>query len=47
MATFFKHENRSYPLSLSDRERLSLGKKSDLLLSEVEKEVFVVKVCIR
>ena len=41
MATFFKHENHPYPPSLSDRERLKLGKKSNLLSvlpAEAEKE---------
>ena len=31
MATFFQHENHPYPPSLSDRGKLRLGKKSDLL----------------
>ena len=50
MATFFKHENHPYPPSLSDRGRLRLGKKSDLLSvlpAEAEKEApvaFDVKV---
>ena len=29
--TFFQHENNPYPPSLSDRGKLHLGKKSDLL----------------
>ena len=50
MATFFKHENHHYSPSLSDRGRLRLGKKSDLLSvlpSEAEKEApvaFDIKV---
>ena len=32
MSTFFKHENHPYPPSLSDRGKLQLGKKSDLLI---------------
>ena len=31
MSTFFKHENHPFPPSLSDRGKLRLGKKSDLL----------------
>ena len=31
MSTFFKHENHSYPPSLSDGGKLRIGKKSDLL----------------
>ena len=31
MATFFQHENHPYPPSLSNRGKLRLGKKSDLL----------------
>ena len=31
MNTFFMHENHPYPPSLSDRGKLRLGKKSDLL----------------
>ena len=31
MATFFKYENPPYPSSLSNRGKLWLGKKSDLL----------------
>ena len=31
MATFFRHENHPYSPSLSDRGKLRLGKKSDLL----------------
>ena len=41
MATFFKLENHPYPPSLSDRGKLRLGKKSDLLtilLEHVEVE---------
>ena len=41
---FFKHENHPYPSSLSDRGKLRLGKKSDLLgvlPAEAEKEVDV------
>ena len=50
MATFFKHENHPYPPSLSDRGKIRLGKKSDLLSvlpAEAEKEApeaFDVKV---
>ena len=31
LSTFFEHENHPYPPSLSDRGKLRLGKKSDLL----------------
>ena len=31
VGTFFQHENNPYPPSLSDRGKLHLGKKSDLL----------------
>ena len=31
VGTFFQHENNLYPPSLSDRGKLRLGKKSDLL----------------
>ena len=50
MSTFFMHENHPYPPSLSDRGKLRLGKKSDLvsvLPAESEKEapvVFDVKI---
>ena len=32
MSTFFKYENPPYSPSLSDRGKLQLGKKSDLLI---------------
>ena len=50
MANFFKHENHPYPPSLSDRGKIRLGKKSDLLSvlpAEAEKEApvaFDVKI---
>ncbi|KAK1891628.1 Protein U3 [Dissostichus eleginoides] len=37
MSTFFKHENHPYPPSLSDRGKLRLGKKSDLLIILTQK----------
>jgi len=50
MAAFFRHENHPYPPSLSDRGKLRIGKKSDLLnlLSEEAEtqppNVFDVKI---
>jgi len=41
MATFFKHENHPYPPSVSDKGKIRLRKKSDLLSvlpAEAEKE---------
>ena len=37
MSAFFKHENHPYPPSLSDRGKLRLGKKSDLLIVLAQK----------
>ena len=50
MANFFKHENHPYSPSPSDKGKIRLGKKSDLLsvlLAEAEKEApvaFDVKI---
>ncbi|KAI9529079.1 hypothetical protein NQZ68_013386 [Dissostichus eleginoides] len=37
MSTFFKHVNHPYPPSLSERGKLRLGKKSDLLIILTQK----------
>ena len=47
MPTLFKHKNHRYPPSLSDRGKLRLGKKSDLLVFYIQKQksvVFDVKI---